>query len=319
MESSSSTRATLGHWRRLSRRCSRHARRVHHWLVFILLSLATTSVHGFIVPATSVLSKPPLSQQQGVVSLGTRSSSLFAAAALNIPAMTSSSSSSSLMQSLSSVLWTKASLDIIGVTTGFAILVLYHARLYHKERQGSRTWRSAQADTRAQWAQFVRETQGWLYAIQTLRNAITAQTFLATTVLSLLTVITGRLWEIIRTTGGAATANQERQYLLVTQFVMIAGCMLTSAYHFLQSARLMTHAGFMFPVMPQKTKVDRIMRKSQNAQWLGLRWLYLSAAMIAWVVGGPLVFGIFAVFLSVFFSKIDQVPQEIDDDHTYQI
>ena len=208
--------------------------------------------------------------------------------------------------------------------SGYAILLAYHIRLYWKEKQGERTWRSSQADTRERWSQFVRKTEGWLYAIQTLRNAITAQTFLATTVLSLLTVITGRLWEIIRnmatttTTANDLSLAMNRKYL-VTQFVMVAACMLTSAYHFLQSARLMTHAGFMFPVQPQKTMVDRIMRKSQNAQWLGLRWLYLSAAMIAWVVGGPLVFWIASVMLSIFFSKIDKVPQEIDDDHTYEI
>jgi hypothetical protein len=151
------------------------------------------------------------------------------------------------------------------------------------------------------------------YAIQTLRNAITANTFLSTTVLSLLTVIAGRLWEIIRNMDGGSSS---RKYM-VTQFAVVASCMLASAYHFLQSARFMTHAGFMFPVEAKgSTKVDRIMRKSQNAQWVGLRLLYVSVGVISWVVGGPRVFLVCSVLLSLFFSSIDQVPEGVDDDFT---
>lgn len=151
------------------------------------------------------------------------------------------------------------------------------------------------------------------YAIQTLRNAITANTFLSTTVLSLLTLITGRLWEIIRNMDGGSSS---RQYM-VTQVTVVAACMLASAYHFLQSARLMTHAGFMFPVEGKgSTKVDRIMRKSQNAQWLGLRLLYVSLGVTSWIVGGPRVFLVCSILLSLFFSSIDQVPAGVDDEFT---
>ena len=206
-------------------------------------------------------------------------------------------------------------LDVAGVFGGVFFLLSYHLKLHYKEKQGKRTWRSSQADTREQWSQYVRQNEQWLYAIQTLRNAITAQTFLSTTVLSLLTVIGGRLWDIIRNLG---EGGDNRRYL-IAQFVMVAACMLTSAYQFLQSARFMTHAGFMFPVQPKKTKVDNIMRKSQNAQWLGLRFLYISVGMIAWVVGGPKVFFFSSLLLSLFFRKIDRVPEGIDDDYTFDI
>ena len=170
---------------------------------------------------------------------------------------------------------------------GSALLLGYHIRLFQLENsEQTTTWRQSQAEIRAQWSKHVRETEGWLYAVQTLRNAITANTFLATTVLSLLTVIGGKIWEIIRTTPPPITMAQQ---VLMAQFGAISLCMLSSAYHFLQSARVMTHAGFMFPVTTG-TKVDRIMMKSQNAQWLGLRWLYISLSMIAWTVGGNKLF-----------------------------
>jgi len=182
--------------------------------------------------------------------------------------------------------------------------ILPHHNLFVKERLSKeKTWRAYQAETREDWARHVRNTEGWLYAVQTLRNAITAQTFLATTLLSLLTLITGRLWDILRTLSRGA----ERR-LLTVQLIFVALTMLFSAYQFLQGVRLMTHAGFMFPVS-EGTKVDNIMRRSQNCQWLGLRWMYLSLGPITWAVGGSRAFFVTSICLLQFFRKIDRKPK----------
>ena len=79
----------------------------------------------------------------------------------------SSSSSSLAMTSASSLvpssgLASKVMVDIVSVVAGFGILCGYHLLLVIKERRGIKTWRSAQADTREKWSQFVRETEGWL-------------------------------------------------------------------------------------------------------------------------------------------------------------
>jgi hypothetical protein len=191
----------------------------------------------------------------------------------------------------------------VSVLAGTAILSGYHVRLGRNEKKGFSSWRTAQADTRVEWSTYVRSTEGWLYAIQTLRNAITANTFLATTVLSLLTVISGKLWELVR------SGNSGNKLLL--QFASVALLMLKSAYEFLQSARLMTHAGFMFPVSAGN-KVDNIMRKSQMAQWSGLRWLYVSLGAIIWTIGGEFAFLGSSVALVIFFRCIDRVPRGIE-------
>ena len=196
------------------------------------------------------------------------------------------------------------------VLVSVLLLAGYHVRLWRREHQGVATWRSTQARTREEWAKFVRNKEQWLYAIQTLRNAITANTFLATTVLSLLTVISGKLWEMVRNLhSGSAERN-----LLTVQFASTALCMLMSAYEFLQSARLMTHAGFMFPVSPGKTTVDAIMRKSQSAQWFGLRYLYVSLSFIFWTIGGERGFLLSSIALVQFFERIDRVPKGLNDD-----
>ena len=208
--------------------------------------------------------------------------------------------------------------DAASLAAGIVLLISYHAHLFRREGRGSPTWRTVQADTRERWSRYVRKTEGWLYAVQTLRNAITANTFLATTVLSLLTLIAGRAWDLLRKTAGdhgtgfdAGSAGAMGRTRLVVQFVSISVCMLTSAYEFLQSARLMTHAGFMFPVSTG-TKVDEIMRRSQFAQWKGLRWLYLSIGVITWILGGEGMFLFSTICLVQFFRSVDEPPRDLE-------
>lgn len=95
---------------------------------------------------------------------------------------------------------------------------------------------------------------------------------------------------------------------MIVQLVLIAGTMLYSANQFLQGVRLMTHAGFMFPVK-NDSKVDNIMRQTESCQWLGLRAMYLSLAPIAWVVGGSRAFFATSLALITFFRRIDQKPE----------
>jgi uncharacterized membrane protein len=213
-------------------------------------------------------------------------------------------------------------IQVVLVISSFVFLAGYHIHLFWKENRGiKKTWRQYQADIREDWSKHVRQTEGWLYAIQALRNAISAQTFLATTVLSLLTLITGKIWDILRST---ETIHVLERQLLTIQLACIALPMLFSAYQFLQGVRLMTHAGFMFPVYSNNnnnnnnsnsndnqdnTKVDKIMRQTQNCQWLGLRLMYISLGPICWVVGGSRAFFISSIGLLQFFRSIDRQPE----------
>ncbi|KAL7524368.1 hypothetical protein ACHAXR_000547, partial [Thalassiosira sp. AJA248-18] len=197
------------------------------------------------------------------------------------------------------------------ISSSVAILSGYHIALLRKElNSDNKTWRQYQADTREDWARHVRETEAWLYAIQTLRNAITAQAFLASTGLSLLTLITGRIWDLLRT-----TTNDWEQTLLTVQLATVSTTMLFSSYQFLQGVRLMTHVGFMFPVKSSDTSADNLMRKTQNCQWLGLRFMYISVAPIAWIVGGSRAFFAVSCALFQFFRNIDMKPVGLGYDN----
>ena len=217
---------------------------------------------------------------------------------------------------------------------GAANLAHYHWQLIRSEEAGQPTWRAVQAATRRSWAEFVQETSGGLYAIQTLRNAITASTFLASTVLSLFTLMVGYL----------RNSMLERfEWLVVLRFSCTGVLMLCSAYSFLQSARLMTHAGFMFPVAQGATDskadggttttatartaepggatgsmrasytlrpsaVGTVLSKSETHQWAGLRFLYLSLSGVVWIVGGEFAFLAVTLALRRFFAGIDRPP-----------
>lgn len=204
------------------------------------------------------------------------------------------------------------------ILSSIVILAAYHVNLFRKEfrnenghstKTTNKTWRQYQADTREDWSRHVRTTEGWLYAVQTMRNAITSMQFLATTVLSLLTLITGKMWDIVR-----STSNKFDQRLLTIQLASIALTMLFSAYQFIQAVRLMTHAGFMFPVKKDGTKVDKIMRQTQNCQWMGLRWMYISLAPVSWAVGGSRALFATSLGLLMFFRNIDRQPESLGYD-----
>lgn len=209
------------------------------------------------------------------------------------------------------------------LSLGIAKLHFYHSNLSRKEKKGGQTWRSTLSNSRKQWTKFVFESQGWLYAVQTMRNAITANTFLASTSLSLFTVLIGHM---LQHKGEVSGMNRLLYFL---QFSPVALLLLCSAFNFSQSARLMTHAGFMFPVAegcgedgcktPTETEpfkphpvtvetLESVLVKSEFLQWYGLRYLYLSACFVLWPLAGEWAFFAAANVFLLFFRSIDKPP-----------
>jgi hypothetical protein len=54
------------------------------------------------------------------------------------------------------------------------------------------------------------------------------------------------------------------------------------------------------------------MRQTQNCQWLGLRWMYISLGPIFWAVGGSRAFFVAALVLLQFFRSIDKEPESME-------
>ena len=128
--------------------------------------------------------------------------------------------------------------------------------------------------------------------------------------LSLFTVTTGYL---------RAVLQQGFDAVVVVQFSGLLALFLCSAYNFSQAARLMTHAGFMFPVAGDAdagiltpAAVERIMVKSSNCQWAGLRYLYHTLPVVCWILGGgasgEYAFLVAALLLTRGLGQIDRAP-----------
>jgi len=194
-----------------------------------------------------------------------------------------------------------------------ASMARYHYNLEMKPPE--ETWKGSQAEIRSKWAKHVFDNEEWLYAIQTLRNAITSNTFYASTVLSLFALGAGRAFQAVQT---MRTVHDPKSHFMRGSFESLQGyrvatlllLLLGSAYKFAQAARTMTHAGFMFPTAPLPL-LQKMMRKSENSQWGGLRYLYLSMGGVVWVIWGDLPFAVALFLLRRFFIKIDGTLEKV--------
>ena len=181
------------------------------------------------------------------------------------------------------------------VAAGAANLAFYQLQMSRRERRGADSWRKTQAAARVDWCRHVFATEGWLYAVQTLRNGITANTFQAATVLTL----------------GGLSVGQLKQASHV-QVASVVCCLVASAYTFSQIAPLILHASFCFPVAAvdpqQRAAVEKIMVRSHRLQWMGWRWLYHVAWPVAWLAGGRAGSLGASLALTLFFAREDRAP-----------
>ena len=197
------------------------------------------------------------------------------------------------------------------LAVGVANIAGYHVLMRKSEAEGAPSWRKSQGETRVEWARHVFETEEWTYAIQTLRNAITTNAFLASTVLTLSGLSIGALWKTVVATIGLGFWRTPEFW----QLASAGGCLLLSAYSFSQSARLMVHAGFMFPVAARggavsRAAVEAVMVRSHVLQWGGWRWLYLGAWVATWVLGGEYVACASSFALTFLLMTEDRKPPE---------
>ena len=114
-------------------------------------------------------------------------------------------------------------------------------------------------------------------------------------------------------------------WLMLLRCSLISSCLLLSAFNFSQSARQMTHCGFMFPVangagggsdFVTSDEVEKVMVTSENSQWAGLRFFYLAICSVVWLLASGIAepageWGFLAacVGMRVFLGKIDRPPR----------
>ncbi|CAJ2675983.1 uncharacterized protein LOC123918397 [Trifolium pratense] len=210
-------------------------------------------------------------------------------------------------------------LDYVLVPIGMLVLLFYHAwLLYTIIRHPSSTVIGLNAQTRYQWILFMMSDplKNGVLAVQTIRNNIMASTLLATTAItlsSLIGVFASNESETKLVYGNKSSINSSIKRLSMSL------CFLVAFLCNMQSIRYYAHVSFLITTPALKGKKDFIeyVAKTLNRgsySWsLGLRAFYLSIPLVLWIYGPIPMFvcSCFTSFLLYFLDTTTQITREI--------
>ncbi|XP_037406397.1 uncharacterized protein LOC119268796 [Triticum dicoccoides] len=197
-------------------------------------------------------------------------------------------------------------LDLVLVPLGLAVLAGYHLWLLHAIlRHPTRTVVGLNALARKRWiaVMMANTEKNGVLAVQTLRNNIMASTVLATTAITLVSVIS----VFIGATAGRSPAAPSSSPLLVygsktgrvfaVKYLAISLCFMLAFVCNVQAIRLYAHASFLLGLPPGggedgggaaeqfRAYVARTVNRGSHAWSLGLRAFYVSLALFMWTFG----------------------------------
>ncbi|KAI4350968.1 hypothetical protein L6164_005370 [Bauhinia variegata] len=212
-------------------------------------------------------------------------------------------------------------LDYVLVPLGLLVLVIYHIwLLYHILRNPSRTVIGLNAQSRHQWvlSMMTDPLKNGVLAVQTIRNNIMASTLLATTAITLSSLI-----GIFSSSNSASKlvygnttslGSSIKQLAISTGFLLAFLCNVQSIRYYAQASFLITA-----PVLKGKTDFIAYVAKTLNRgsySWsLGLRAFYLSFTLVLWIYGPiPMVACCFFTTFVLYF--LDTTTQMTRDLHT---
>lgn len=205
-------------------------------------------------------------------------------------------------------------LDVVLVPLGLAVVASYHLwLLYAILRHPTRTVVGLNALARKRWVAVIMantEKNGVL-AVQTLRNNIMASTVLATTAITLVSVIS----VFIGATAGRSPASPSSSpsspssssstpllvygsktgQVFTIKYLAISLCFMLAFVCNVQAIRLYAHASFLLGLPPGDDEegaaedfaayVARTVNRGSHAWSLGLRAFYVSLALFMWTFG----------------------------------
>uniref|UniRef100_A0A0D9V476 DUF599 domain-containing protein n=1 Tax=Leersia perrieri TaxID=77586 RepID=A0A0D9V476_9ORYZ len=202
-------------------------------------------------------------------------------------------------------------LDLVLVPLGLAVLAVYHVwLLYAVLRHPTRTVVGLNALARKRWVTIMMantEKNGVL-AVQTLRNNIMASTVLATTAITLVSVISVFLGATAgRSSSSSSPSASSGAPLLVygsktgqvfaVKYLAISLCFMLAFVCNVQAIRLYAHASFLLGLPPVPggegeeaaeefaAYVARTVNRGSHSWSLGLRAFYVSLALFMWTFG----------------------------------
>ncbi|KAJ4975692.1 hypothetical protein NE237_000798 [Protea cynaroides] len=218
-------------------------------------------------------------------------------------------------------------LDYALVPSGLVLLVGYHIWLLHRIRyQPMKTAVGINVFSRRLWAESLMEEMpiNGVLAVQTLRNNIMAGTLLATTAMTLNSIIVLMIANFSSKPLVIVFGNKSELSLWIKIFSVMF-CFLLAFLFTVQSVRYYSHAGILIQVPVKKCKqvgvyVVKALTKGSYFWAMGLRALYFSFPLFMWFFGPIPMFMccLFLVFTLYFLDTLDggtatgDVPQNGD-------
>nr|AFK42577.1 unknown [Medicago truncatula] len=212
-------------------------------------------------------------------------------------------------------------LDYVLVPVGILVLLIYHVwLLYTIIRHPSSTVIGLNAQSRYQWTLFMMSDpmKNGVLAVQTIRNNIMASTLLATTAItlsSLIGVFASNETETKLVFGNKTSPNSSIKRLFISL------CFLVAFLCNMQSIRYYAHVSFLIntPALNGKKDFIEYVAKTLNRgsySWsLGLRAFYTSIPLVLWIYG-PIPMFICSCFTSFILYFLDTTTQITRDLHT---
>lgn len=186
-------------------------------------------------------------------------------------------------------------LDLVLVPLGLVLMGLYHLWLFLTIlRHPKRTVVGLNALTRHRWVKSMMTdpSKNGVLAVQTIRNSIMASTLLATTSITLTSII----GVVVSNTTNSSTSSSliygnKRELTAAIKYFTILLCFLVAFLCNVQSIRYYAHVSFLVSVSPPrdaKESVDYVARCLNRGSYfwsLGLRAFYVSFSLFLWIFG----------------------------------
>lgn len=181
--------------------------------------------------------------------------------------------------------------DIACIGAALAVTLIYHAVLVYMSRyRPERVRHSLNQAARRAWTLDIMRTKRDIVGVQTLRNGMMAATLLATTSLTLSSIVAAYLYRVGDDTG-LWTVSDDYVPPVFKLFVLLCFFM-SSFFAFMQSLRSATTASFLISIRPELPECNPE-RTADIVQWsamfysFGSRAFVLSCVLLLWIFSAP--------------------------------
>ncbi|GLT63498.1 hypothetical protein SLA2020_360600 [Shorea laevis] len=184
--------------------------------------------------------------------------------------------------------------DYVLVPLGLFLFAVYHAwLLFTIVKYPRRTVIGINAESRHQWVlcMMADPLKNGVLTVQTIRNNIMASTLLATTAITLSSLISVFVSSSATDSGNELVYGSKKPFISSIKYFSILLCFLFAFLCNVQSIRYYAHVSFLATVPTSKGNRDSIEYVSRNLNrgsffWsLGLRAFYLSFPVFLWTFG----------------------------------